>query len=108
MGTNSRVVRARVTRWGFLPQVEVVAHDLMNLFETFLGVELHVNGYLQCRRVADRLDRHRRGRLDVATNFFHVAEFEIISDLMRQDPIRPLNILPSMRTHTQDRALAAE
>ena len=33
------------------------------------------------------LDRHRRGEIDVANKLFHVAEFEIISDLIRQDPI---------------------
>ena len=64
------------------------AHDLYEPLRDILGSRAaRERGIYNVGVLLTDLDRHHRGEIDVANKLFHVAEFEIISDLIRQDPI---------------------
>ena len=82
-------VRARVDKMGFpTASKKWFSHDLYEPLRDILGSRAaRERGIYNIDPLLTDLDRHRRGEIDVANKLFHVAEFEIISDLIRQDPI---------------------
>ncbi len=82
-------VRARVDKMGFpTASKKWFAHDLYEPLRDILGSRAaRERGIYNVGVLLTDLDRHHRGEIDVANKLFHVAEFEIISDLIRQDPI---------------------
>lgn len=82
-------VRARVDKMGFpTASKKWFAHDLHEPLRDILGSRtVRERGIYNVGALLTDLDRHRRGEIDLANRLFHVAEFEILSDFMRQDPV---------------------
>ena len=81
-------VRSRVDKMGFpTASKKWFAHDLYEPLRDILGSQaVRDRGIYNANVLVADLDRHRRGEVDFANRLFHVAEFEILSDLMRKDP----------------------
>jgi asparagine synthase (glutamine-hydrolysing) len=84
-------VRGRVDKMGFpTASKKWFAHDLYEPLHDILGSRaVRERGIYNAGEVLRDLDRHRQGEVDLANRLFHVAEFEIFSDLIRQDPCSP-------------------
>ncbi|WHZ15479.1 MAG: Asparagine synthetase [glutamine-hydrolyzing] [Nitrospira sp.] len=82
-------VRARVDKMGFpTASKKWFAHDLHEPLRDMLGSRtVRERGIYNVGALLTDLDRHRRGEIDLANRLFHVAEFEILSDFIRQDPV---------------------
>ncbi|MCC2641098.1 MAG: asnB [Nitrospira sp.] len=82
-------VRGRVDKMGFpTASKKWFAHDLYEPLRDMLASRaVRERGIYNAGALLTDLDRHRRGEVDLANNLFHVAEFEILSDLVRQDPL---------------------
>ena len=82
-------VRARVDKMGFpTASKKWFAHDLYEPLRDILGSRaVRERGIYNVGALLTDLERHRRGEVDLANKLFHVAEFEIISDLIGRDPI---------------------
>ncbi|WHZ21024.1 MAG: Asparagine synthetase [glutamine-hydrolyzing] [Nitrospira sp.] len=82
-------VRARVDKMGFpTASKKWFAHDLHEPLRDILGSRtVRERGIYNVGALLTDLERHRRGEIDFADKLFHVAEFEILSDFIRQDPI---------------------
>jgi len=82
-------VRSRVDKMGFpTASKKWFAHDLHEPLRDLLGSRsVRERGIYNVGALSADLDRHRRGEIDLANRLFHVAEFEILSDLSRQDPV---------------------
>lgn len=81
-------VRTRVDKMG-LPtsSKKWFAHDLYEPLRDLLGSKgIRERGIYNADVVLADLERHRRGEIDVANRLFHVAEFEIVSNLLHQNP----------------------
>ena len=80
-------VRGRVDKMGFpTASKKWFAHDLYEpLRDILVSRAVRDRGIYNANVLVADLDRHRRGEVDVANRLFHVAEFEILSDLLRQD-----------------------
>jgi asparagine synthase (glutamine-hydrolysing) len=64
------------------------AHDLYEPLRDILGSRaVRERGIYNAGALMKDLDRHRQGEVDLANKLFHVAEFEMLSDLVRQDPL---------------------
>ncbi|QOJ36783.1 MAG: asparagine synthase (glutamine-hydrolyzing) [Nitrospira sp.] len=87
-------VRTRVDKMGFpTASRKWFAHDLYEPLRDVLGSRTtREKGIYNVDILLADLDRHHRGQVDLANRFFHVAEFEILSGLVRQHP------MPSSRT----------
>jgi len=81
-------VRMRVDKMGFpTSSTKWFAHDLYEPLHDLLGSKaVRERGIYNTEVLLADLERHRRGDVDVANRLFHVAEFEIISNLLRQEP----------------------
>jgi asparagine synthase (glutamine-hydrolysing) len=81
-------VRSRVDKMGFpTASKKWFAHDLYEPLRDILGSRVvRERGIYNADAVINDLERHRRGEIDLANRLFHVAEFEILSDLVSQDP----------------------
>lgn len=81
-------VRGRVDKMGFpTASKKWFAHDLYEPLRDILGSQaVRERGIYNATLVLTDLDRHRRGEIDCANRLFHVAEFEILSEILRQDP----------------------
>jgi asparagine synthase (glutamine-hydrolysing) len=79
-------VRSRVDKMGFpTASRKWFAHDLYEPLRDILGSRaVQERGIYNAGALITDLERHRRGEADFANKLFHVAEFEILSDLMRQ------------------------
>src|SRR5574340_1161598 len=82
-------VRARVDKMGFpTASKKWFAHDLHEPLRDILGSRtVRERGIYNVGALLTDLDRHRRGEIDLANRLFHIAEFEILSDFIRQDPV---------------------
>jgi len=82
-------VRSRVDKMGFpTASKKWFAHDLYEPLRDILGSRtVRERGIYNVGPLLTDLDRHRRGEVDLANRLFHVAEFEILSDLSQQDPV---------------------
>lgn len=80
-------VRARVDKMGFpTASKKWFAHDLYEPLRDILGSQaVRERGIYNAGALINDLERHRRGEVDLANRLFHVAEFEILSDLVSQD-----------------------
>jgi asparagine synthase (glutamine-hydrolysing) len=85
-------VRARVDKMGFpTASKKWFAHDLYEPLRDIVGSRsVRERGIYDSDALLRDLDRHRRGEVDVANKLFHVAEFELLSDLVKQDPVAPI------------------
>ncbi len=81
-------VRSRVDKMGFpTASKKWFAHDLYEpLREILASRTLRDRGIYNTGALIADLDRHRRGEADFSNRLFHVAEFEILSDLAGQSP----------------------
>ena len=81
-------VRSRVDKMGFpTASKKWFAHDLYEpLREILASRALRDRGIYNTGVLIADLDRHRRGEADFSNRLFHVAEFEILSDLAGQSP----------------------
>ncbi|HNA47640.1 MAG TPA: asparagine synthase (glutamine-hydrolyzing) [Nitrospira sp.] len=81
-------VRSRVDKMGFpTASKKWFAHDLYEpLREILASRTLRERGIYNTGALIADLDRHRRGEADFSNRLFHVAEFEILSDLAGQSP----------------------
>jgi asparagine synthase (glutamine-hydrolysing) len=82
-------VRGRVDKMGFpTASKKWFAHDLYEPLRDILASRaVRERGIYNTGALLMDLDRHRQGEVDLANKLFHVAEFEILSDLVRQDPL---------------------
>ncbi|MBA3753255.1 MAG: asparagine synthase (glutamine-hydrolyzing) [Nitrospira sp.] len=82
-------VRLRVDKMGFpTASKKWFSHDLYEPLRDILGSRtVRERGIYNADALLKDLDRHRRGDVDLANRLFHVAEFEILSDLVAQDPV---------------------
>ncbi|MCS6316410.1 MAG: hypothetical protein H8K05_01230, partial [Nitrospira sp.] len=80
-------VRTRVDKMGFpTASKKWFAHDLYEPLRDILGSQaVRERGIYNAGALINDLERHRRGEVDLANRLFHVAEFEILSDLVSQD-----------------------
>ncbi|MGC3976647.1 MAG: asparagine synthase (glutamine-hydrolyzing) [Nitrospira sp.] len=90
-GMNGRIpesVRSRVDKMGFpTASRKWFAHDLYEPLRDILASRtLRDRGIYNTGALIADLDRHRRGEADFSNRLFHVAEFEILSDLAGQSP----------------------
>lgn len=85
---NPESVRTRVDKMGFpTSSKKWFAHDLYEPLRDLLGSKgIRERGIYNADVVLADLERHRRGEIDVANRLFHVAEFEIVSNLLHQNP----------------------
>ncbi|MCW5798363.1 MAG: asparagine synthase (glutamine-hydrolyzing) [Nitrospira sp.] len=81
-------VRSRVDKMGFpTASRKWFAHDLYEpLREILASRTVQERGIYNTGALIADLDRHRRGEADFSNRLFHVAEFEILSDLAGQSP----------------------
>ena len=82
-------VRSRVDKMGFPTAGQRwFAHDLYEPVRDLLGSRAtRERGIYDISVILKDLDRHRRGEIDAANRLFHMVEFEILSDLIEQDPV---------------------
>lgn len=82
-------VRSRVDKMGFpTASKKWFAHDLYEPLRDILGSQaVRERGIYHAGALITDLDRHRRGEVDLSNRLFHVAEFEILSDLAGQKPV---------------------
>jgi asparagine synthase (glutamine-hydrolysing) len=87
-------VRSRVDKMGFPTAGQKwFAHDLYEPVRDLLQSRAaRERGIYNTSAILKDLERHRRGEIDAANRLFHVVEFEILSDLIRQDPVPPVNM----------------
>ncbi|HSE58496.1 MAG TPA: asparagine synthase (glutamine-hydrolyzing) [Nitrospiraceae bacterium] len=84
-------VRARPDKMGF-PTAgrKWFAHDLYEPMADLLASRaVRERGIYHVGTVAKDLERHKQGEIDVHHDLFHLAEFEMIADLMREQVVRP-------------------
>lgn len=84
-------VRARPDKMGF-PTAgrKWFAHDLYEPMADLLASRsVRERGIYNVSRVVRDLDRHRQGEIDVHHDLFHLAEFEMIADLIGSQFVRP-------------------
>ena len=88
-GRIPETVRARVDKMGFpTASKKWFAHDLYEPLRDILGSRaVRERGIYNAGALIKDLDRHRQGEVDLANKLFHIAEFEILSDLVKQDPL---------------------
>src|SRR5215467_1779052 len=84
-------VRARADKMGFpTAGPKWFAHDLYEPVRDLLSSRaVRERGLYNQKEILNDLARHRRGETDVANRLFHVAEFEILLDLLKRDPLHP-------------------
>ncbi len=82
-------VRSRVDKMGFpTASKKWFAHDLYEpLRDVLASRTLRERGIYNTNALIADLDRHRRGEADFSNKLFHVAEFEILSELAGQPPV---------------------
>lgn len=82
-------VRARPDKMGFPTAGQKwFAHDLYEPMADLLASRaVRERGIYHVPAVIKDLERHRRGDIDVHHDLFHLAEFEMIADLMASDPV---------------------
>ena len=81
-------VRTRVDKMGFpVPDRKWFAQDLYEPMQDLLASQaVRERGIYNVSAIAHDLQRHRDGHADVALRLFHVAQFEILTNLMKGDP----------------------
>jgi asparagine synthase (glutamine-hydrolysing) len=83
-------VRARPDKMGF-PTAgrKWFAHDLYEPMADLLASRaVRERGIYNVQRVVTDLERHKRGEIDVHHDLFHLAEFEMVADLLRNGSVR--------------------
>ncbi|HVG02710.1 MAG TPA: asparagine synthase-related protein, partial [Nitrospira sp.] len=82
-------VRTRVDKMGFpTASKKWFAHDLYEPLRDIIGSRAaRERGIYNADALLKDLDRHRQGEVDLANKLFHVAEFEMLSDLVRQNSV---------------------
>lgn len=82
-------VRGRVDKMGFpTASRKWFAHDLHEPLRDVLGSQaVRERGIYNAKTILADLDRHRKGEADFANRLFHVAEFELLSDILRYAPV---------------------
>ncbi|HNI67001.1 MAG TPA: asparagine synthase (glutamine-hydrolyzing) [Nitrospira sp.] len=88
-GRMPESVRGRVDKMGFpTASKKWFAHDLYEPLRDVLGSQaVRERGIYNAKAILADLDRHRKGEADFANRLFHVAEFELLSDVLRQTRI---------------------
>ncbi len=88
-GRIPECVRSRVDKMGFpTASRKWFAHDLYEPLRDILGSRAaRERGIYNSSALLKDLDRHRRGEADFANKLFHVAEFEILSAQLCEDPV---------------------
>ena len=84
-------VRARPDKMGF-PTAgrKWFAHDLYEPMADLLASRaVRERGIYHVSTVVKDLERHKRGEIDVHHDLFHLAEFEMVADLMGEQAVRP-------------------
>lgn len=82
-------VRSRADKMGFpTAGAKWFAHDLYEPVRDLINSRaVRERGIYRSEAILNDLERHRRGETDAAQRLFHVAEFELLCDLMHQDPV---------------------
>ncbi len=82
-------VRVRVDKMGFpTGSRKWFAHDLYEPVRDLLGSKaVRERGIYDCSAILADVERHRRGEVDVANRLFHIVEFELLTDIVKQAPI---------------------
>lgn len=97
-------VRARPDKMGF-PTAgrKWFAHDLYEPMADLLASRaVRERGIYHVGTVENDLGRHKRGEIDVHHDLFHLAEFEMIADLMGEQAVRPDDEPVAIRTRGAD------
>lgn len=87
-------VRARVDKMGFpTASKKWFAHDLYEPLRDVLSSQaFRERGIYNSRVIVADLERHRNGEADFSNRLFHVVEFELLSDILRQAPVPAVNV----------------
>ena len=82
-------VRGRVDKMGFpTASKKWFAHDLYEPLRDVLGSQtVRERGIYNAKVILADLERHRKGEVDFANRLFHIAEFELLSDILRQEGV---------------------
>jgi asparagine synthase (glutamine-hydrolysing) len=81
-------VRSRADKMGFpTAGAKWFAHDLYEPVRDLVSSQaVRERGIYHPRAILNDLEAHRRGDTDAAYRLFHVAEFELLFEIMKQDP----------------------
>jgi len=82
-------VRSRVDKMGFpTASKKWFAHDLYEpLRDTLASQTVRERGIYNAKVILADLERHRKGEADFANRLFHITEFELLSDILRQEHV---------------------
>lgn len=88
-GRMPESVRGRVDKMGFpTASKKWFAHDLYEPLRDVLGSQtVRERGIYNTKVILADLERHRKGEVDFANRLFHIAEFELLSDILRQEGV---------------------
>lgn len=88
-GRMPESVRGRVDKMGFpTASKKWFAHDLYEPLRDVLGSQtVRERGIYNTTVILADLERHRKGEADFANRLFHIAEFELLSDILRQERV---------------------
>lgn len=88
-GRMPESVRGRVDKMGFpTASKKWFAHDLYEPLRDVLGSQtVRERGIYNTKVILADLERHRKGEADFANRLFHIAEFELLSDILRQERV---------------------
>lgn len=88
-GRMPESVRGRVDKMGFpTASKKWFAHDLYEPLRDVLASQtVRERGIYNAKVILADLERHRKGEADFANRLFHIAEFELLSDILRQEHV---------------------
>lgn len=88
-GLMPESVRGRVDKMGFpTASRKWFAHDLYEPLRDVLGSQaVRESGIYNPTVILADLERHRKGEADFTNRLFHVAEFELLSEILRHAPV---------------------
>lgn len=88
-GRMPESVRGRVDKMGFpTASRKWFAHDLYEpLRDVLRSQAVRERGIYNVNVILADLERHRKGEVDFANRLFHVAEFELLSEILRHAPV---------------------
>lgn len=82
-------VRTRVDKMGFpVPTSKWFAYDLYKPMQDILATQtFRERGIYNVSAIAQDLQRHRTGHVDVAQRLFNVAQFETLANILKDNPV---------------------
>ena len=82
-------VRTRVDKMGFpVPARKWFAHDLYEPMQDLLSSRaMRERGIYNVSAISQDLQKHRGGQINIASQLFNVAQFEILTNLLKGDPV---------------------